>query len=68
MRSRSWTDRAAFALGAAADGVWCGALAAALTGASWPALALFAAGVILAAALVARDGRQRVAAGSSLWV
>ncbi len=49
MRSRSWPDRAALVLGAAVEGVWCGALAAALTGASWPALALFAAVVILAA-------------------
>ena len=54
MRSRSWSETATLVLGAVVDGVWCGALAAALAGASWPLLALFAAGVILCGALVAR--------------
>jgi hypothetical protein len=54
MRSRSWPERAALALGAVVEGIWCGALAAALAGASWVALTAFAALTILAGALVAR--------------
>jgi len=66
MRSRSWLDHAGLGLGAAAEGIWCGALAAALTGASWPALTVFAGVTVLAAARVARrlsvgEGRERVA-------
>ena len=60
MRSRSWPEGAALVLGAAADGVWCGALAAALTGSSWAVLAAFAAATIVAGAAVARrfDGGE----------
>ena len=66
MRSRSWLDHAGLGLGAAAEGIWCGALAAALTGASWPALTVFAGVTVLAAAQVARrfatgEGRERAA-------
>jgi hypothetical protein len=66
MRSRSWPERAALALGAAVEGVWCGALAAALSGASWVALTVIAAATILGGALVARRlergvGGERVA-------
>ena len=64
MRSRSALDWAGTALGAAAHGVWCGVLAAALTGAAWLPLAAFAAAAMLAAAAVTRwavvdDGRLR---------
>jgi hypothetical protein len=66
MRSRSWPEYAALGLGAAVEGVWCGALAAALMGAFWALLTVFAGVTILAAALVARrfsggDGSQRAA-------
>jgi len=47
------------ALAAAVEGIWAGALAAALSGASGPALMAFAAAVVFAAALLAR----RVAGG-----
>jgi len=62
MRSRSWPERATLALGAATDGLWCGALAAALTGAPWAALVAFAGATIGAGALVA--GRLDRGAGS----
>lgn len=63
MRSRSWLEHAGLVLGAAADGIWCGALAAALMGTSWALLTGFAAATILAAALLARrfsigEGRE----------
>ncbi|MEI6726867.1 MAG: hypothetical protein WCN81_11680, partial [Actinomycetes bacterium] len=66
MRSSSWPERAALALGAVVEGIWCGALAAALAGASWVALTAFAALAILAGALVARrldEGKGGVGAG-----
>jgi hypothetical protein len=66
MRSRSWLEHSGLALGAAAEGIWCGALAAALTGASWAALTVFACVTVAAAAHVARrlgrgEGRERAA-------
>ncbi len=57
MRSRSWLEHAGLAFGAAAEGIWCGALAAALTGASWALLAVFAGVTVLAAAQIARRFR-----------
>ena len=61
MRSRSWSELLPVALAAAVEGLWVGALAAALSGASGPALMAFAAVVVLAGALLAR----RVAAGAA---
>ena len=66
MRSRSALEPAGVALGAAAEGIWSGCLAAALTGASAAALTVFAGVTVLAAAQVARrfgagHGRERVA-------
>ena len=60
MRSRSWSELLPVALAAAVEGLWAGALAAALSGASGPALMAFAAVVVLAGALLAR----RVAGGA----
>jgi hypothetical protein len=54
MRSRSWLEHSGLVLGAAAEGIWCGALAAALTGASWTALTVFACVTVAAAAHVVR--------------
>jgi hypothetical protein len=54
MRSRSWLDLAGMMLGVAAEGIWSGALAAALTGASGAALIGFACVTVAAAAHVAR--------------
>jgi hypothetical protein len=54
MRSRSTLEWAGTVLGATAHGVWCGVLAAALTGAPWPPLAAFAAAAMLVAAAMAR--------------
>ena len=64
MRSRSRLEHAGLLLGAAAEGIWCGGLAAALTGASWTALTAFAYVVVAAAAYLARrlgtgEGRER---------
>ena len=60
MRSRSRRELPLLAFGAVADGVWCGALAAVLTGASGPRLMLFAAATVFAAAVLAlRLGRGR---------
>jgi hypothetical protein len=76
MRSRSWSELLPVALAAAVDGLWAGALAAALSGASGPALMAFAAVVVLAGALLARraagaaiegeraDGADRAGGGS----
>jgi hypothetical protein len=66
MRSRSSLERAGLVCAAAAEGIWCGALAAALTGASWALLTVFAGVTILAAAAVARrlsggEGGERAA-------
>ncbi len=66
MRSRSWLEHAGVLLAAAAEGVWCGGLAAALTGASWAVLTIFACVTVAAAAYVARrlaggEGRERAA-------
>ena len=61
MRSRSAVEVAGVALGAVAEGIWTGALAAALTAGSWVAATLFATLVVLAAAAVAR----RLLAGAS---
>ena len=66
MRSRSRPELAGLALGAAAEGVWCGGLAAVLTGASWAALSFFAFVVTFGAAYLARrlalgDVPERVA-------
>jgi hypothetical protein len=54
MRSRSRLEHAGLVLGAATEGVWCGGLAAALMGASWAVLTVFAFVTVLAAALLAR--------------
>jgi hypothetical protein len=70
MRSRSALDRVGSALGAVLEGVWCGALAAALTGSSWALLCGFAVATAAAAAVIAewtgasagRDRAGRVAA------
>ena len=66
MRSRFTLEPAGVALGAAAEGIWSGCLAAALTGASAAALTIFAGVTVLAAAQVAAlragHGRKRVAA------
>ena len=70
MRSRSALERAGLALGAALEGVWCGALAAVLTGSSWALLSVFAVATAAAAAVIAewtgasagRDRAGRVAA------
>jgi hypothetical protein len=70
MRSRSALDAAGLALGSLVEGVWCGALAAVLTGSSWALLSVFAGAVALAAAAIARwngsapdrDGIRRGAA------
>ncbi len=59
MRSRFSLEGAAVMLGAAAEGVWCGALAAALTRGSWPLLAVFAWATVAAGAFVARRLRGR---------
>ena len=69
MRSRSGVEVAGLVLGAAVDGVWAGALAAALTGAQGPALFLLAFAAVLAAALAARwsgQGEARDVAGRFL--
>jgi hypothetical protein len=60
MRSRSWLEHAGVALGAAAEGIWTGALAAALTGASGAALIGFACVTVAAAAYLARRFRRGV--------
>jgi len=65
MRSLSALEWAGIALGAATQAVWCGVLGSALSAASWPALAVFVAAVMVAAAAAARwagrdDGRLRV--------
>ena len=63
MRSRSWLEHAGLVLGAAAEGIWCGGLAAALMGASWIVLTVFACVTVAGAAYVARrltvgEGRE----------
>jgi hypothetical protein len=60
MRSRSWLEHAGLALGAAAEGIWAGALAAALTGGSGAALIGFACVTVAAAAHLARRLRRGV--------
>ena len=60
MRSRSTLEYAGLALGAATEGIWCGGLAAALTGASWAALSVFACVTVFGAAHLAR----RLASGA----
>lgn len=52
MRSRSSAEWAGLAFGAAAQAVWCGVLAGALSGGAWPVLGAFAAAAMLAAAVV----------------
>jgi predicted nucleic acid-binding protein len=64
MRSRSFPEQAGVVLGAAVEGIWCGGLAAALTGVSALLLIVFAWITVLAAALLARRfgagaGRER---------
>jgi Domain of unknown function (DUF4129) len=54
MPSRSSLERAGIALGAVVEGVWCGALAAALTGSAWALLGAFAVVMVMAAAAVTR--------------
>lgn len=54
MRSSSALEWAGIALGAAAQAVWCGAFAAALTGSAWPPFSLFAVAVMIAAVVVTR--------------
>jgi len=54
VRSRSNLEFAGLALGAAAEGIWSGSLAAALTGASAAALAVFACVTVATAAYLAR--------------
>ena len=54
MPSRSALERAGVALGAAVEGVWCGALAAALTGSPWALLGAFAMVMVAAAAAITR--------------
>jgi Domain of unknown function (DUF4129) len=69
MRSRSALDWTGTFLGAAAQSVWCGVLAAALTGSAWPPLSAFAAATMLAAAaLTTWAGREdaRVRPGRAL--
>src|ERR1019366_8453887 len=61
MRSRSWSELLPVALAAAVEGIWVGALAAAISGASGPALMAFVAVVVFVAALLAR----RVAGGAA---
>ncbi len=65
MRSRSGLDLAGLALAAAVDGVWCGALAAVLTGASWIPSTAFAFAVVVVAGYGARQNsgaeRERIA-------
>jgi hypothetical protein len=56
MRSRSTLEWAGIALGALAQGVWCGVLGSVLSAARWPALAGFAAAAMVAAAAAARWG------------
>ena len=70
MRSRSALEGIGLALGAALEGIWCGAVAAALTGSSWALLSVFAVATAAAAAVIAewtgasagRDRAGRVAA------
>ena len=70
MRSRSALEGIGLALGAALEGVWCGAVAAVLTGSSWALLTVFAVATAAAAAVIAewtgasagRDRAGRVAA------
>lgn len=67
MRSRFVPELAGVALGAAAEGIWAGALAAALTGASAAVLIVFAFVTVLGAALLARrygaaEGAEHAAA------
>ena len=54
MPSRSTLERAGVALGAVVEGVWCGALAAALTGSPWALLGAFAGVMVVAAAALTR--------------
>jgi hypothetical protein len=54
MPSRSALERAGVALGAVVEGVWCGALAAVLTGSPWAPLSAFAIAMVVAAAAVTR--------------
>jgi hypothetical protein len=54
MPSRSALERAGVALGAVVEGVWCGALAAVLTGAPWALLGVFVAAMMEAAATISR--------------
>ncbi len=54
MPSRSTLERAGVALGAVVEGVWCGALAAALTGSPWALLGAFAVVMVAAAAAITR--------------
>jgi hypothetical protein len=54
MRSRSALDAAGLTLGSLVEGVWCGALAAVLTGSSWALLSVFAAAVAFMAAAISR--------------
>ncbi len=73
MSLRSALERAGIALGAVVEGVWCGALAAALTGSPWALLGAFTVLMVVAAAAVTRwtgaakdRGRSRQAAAAAL--
>ena len=54
MPSRSTLERAGVVLGAVVEGVWCGALAAALTGSPWALLGIFAIVMMVVAAAITR--------------
>jgi hypothetical protein len=56
-------------LGAGAEGVWCGAVAAAVTGSSWAALTVFATCAVAAAAVVSgRSGGREDAGSGGRWL
>ena len=63
MRSHSWSELLPVALAATVEGLWAGALAAAVSGASGPALMAYAAVVVLAGALLAHRVARRPAGG-----
>jgi hypothetical protein len=58
MRSRFTLEWTGIALGALAQGVWCGVLGSVLSAARWPALAGFAAATVISAAAAARWGQR----------
>ncbi len=62
MRSPSWPESAGVVLGAAAEGIWSGGLAAALTGASGAALIVYA-GVTVGVGAASRPALQQRAMG-----